>query len=118
MRARIQRQGVQFNQESVKTESGQTPKRDHAFAWVDADLADDPEAAAPRAWITADTAAALPGLMRKLPHYHRYSYLAFAGTEPQNTLKGRWIVKDSPLSANLAPGSQRAQLSTQNPLIE
>ncbi|MDW7708851.1 MAG: M28 family peptidase [Deferrisomatales bacterium] len=43
--------------------------------------------------------AALPGLGRRLPHYHKYSYLAFEGDEPHNTAKGRWPVVDSPLSA-------------------
>jgi hypothetical protein len=49
-------------------------------------------------WLAADQAAALPGLGRKLPHYGRYSYLAFAGDEPTNMLKGQWPVVHSPLS--------------------
>ncbi|RPI33516.1 MAG: M28 family peptidase, partial [Nitrospiraceae bacterium] len=42
---------------------------------------------------------ALPGLGRKLPHYHKYSYLAFEGGEPVNIAKGRWPVLDSPMTA-------------------
>jgi len=49
-------------------------------------------------WIGAQNAAAHPGLGRKLPHYHKYSYLAFTGDEPENTVKGRWPVKKSPLA--------------------
>ncbi len=49
-------------------------------------------------WIAADDPAALPGLGRKLPHYHKYSYLAFRGEEPANVAKGRWPVVDSPLT--------------------
>ncbi|MDH3832335.1 MAG: peptidase M28, partial [Gammaproteobacteria bacterium] len=49
-------------------------------------------------WLAADSAAALPGLGRKLPHYGRYSYLAFTGTAPDNVLKGQWPVVNSPLS--------------------
>jgi len=45
----------------------------------------------------------LPGLARKLPHYHKYSYLAFEGSEPANVAKGRWTVVDSPLTIFL-PG--------------
>ena len=41
---------------------------------------------------------ALPGLGRKLPHYHKYSYLAFEGDEPVNVVKGRWPVIDSPMT--------------------
>ncbi|KPK40233.1 MAG: hypothetical protein AMJ69_03210, partial [Gammaproteobacteria bacterium SG8_47] len=34
------------------------------------------------AWLASDSPAALPGLARKLPHYGKYSYLAFSGDEP------------------------------------
>jgi len=49
-------------------------------------------------WLAADSPAALPGLGRKLPHYGRYSYLAFTGSAPDNVLKGQWPVVDSPMS--------------------
>jgi hypothetical protein len=52
-------------------------------------------------WLAADRAEALPGLGRKLPHYGRYSYLAFTGDEPVNVLKGQWPVVNSPLSVAL-----------------
>jgi predicted metalloprotease with PDZ domain len=52
-------------------------------------------------WLAADTPAAVPGLGRKLPHYGRYSYLAFTGTAPDNVLKGQWPVVDSPLSVSV-----------------
>jgi hypothetical protein len=48
-------------------------------------------------WIVLGSPAALPGLARKLPHYGKYSYLAFAGDEPTNVLKGQWATDDSPL---------------------
>jgi hypothetical protein len=50
-------------------------------------------------WIAADNAAAHEGLARKLPHYHKYSYLGFTGDAPDNMAKGRWPVVGSPLSA-------------------
>lgn len=49
-------------------------------------------------WLGCDNPAAFPGLARKLPHYGSYSYLAFHGDAPANTLKGQWRVMDSPLS--------------------
>ena len=52
-------------------------------------------------WLAADTAAALPGLGRKLPHYGRYSYLGFSGTAPDNMLKGQWPVVGSPMSVRV-----------------
>ena len=53
-------------------------------------------------WLAAEQPAALPGLGRKLPHYGRYSYLAFSGDEPSNVLKGQWPVIGSPMSLRLA----------------
>lgn len=40
---------------------------------------------------------AVAGLIRKLPHYGKYSYLAFEGGEPVNITKGQWPVINSPL---------------------
>jgi hypothetical protein len=54
------------------------------------------------AWVAADNVAAMRGLARKLPHYGKYSYLGFAGDEPENVLKGQWPVAASPLSVTLA----------------
>ncbi len=55
-------------------------------------------------WLAADSADALPGLARKLPHYGRYSYLGFTGTEPDNVLKGQWPVVNSPMSIRSGAG--------------
>ncbi|HXY55747.1 MAG TPA: M20/M25/M40 family metallo-hydrolase [Nitrospirota bacterium] len=55
-------------------------------------------------FIAADRRDPLPGLGRKLPHYHKYSYLAFEGDEPVNIAKGRWQVVNSPMTAFL-PGT-------------
>ncbi|VAW86062.1 PDZ domain [hydrothermal vent metagenome] len=58
-------------------------------------------------WVASNRADALPGLTRKLPHYRKYSYLGFAGTEPSNIAKGQWRVTTSPLSQSL-PGLRTA----------
>ncbi|MEO8225415.1 MAG: M20/M25/M40 family metallo-hydrolase, partial [Gammaproteobacteria bacterium] len=60
---------------------------------------DDPKLAV--GWVTSDPAEALAGLARKLPHYGKYSWLSFAGTEPANVAKGEWPTADSPLNVNL-----------------
>ncbi len=49
-------------------------------------------------WLAADNSTAVPGLTRKLPHYRKYSYLAFEGDEPENVAKGQWEVTNSPMS--------------------
>jgi aminopeptidase N len=54
-------------------------------------------------WIVVNPPAAAAGLARKLPHYGKYSYLAFEGDEPTNVVKGQWGVSHSPLVVNLDP---------------
>ena len=51
----------------------------------------------PTAWLAYDRPQGLPALARKIRHYGTYSYLAFAGSAPDNILKGQWPVADSPL---------------------
>ncbi len=48
-------------------------------------------------WLAADLPDSVPGLSRKLPHYGKYSYLAFKGSEPTNMLKGQWSLIKSPM---------------------
>ncbi|MCD6367154.1 MAG: M20/M25/M40 family metallo-hydrolase, partial [Bacteroidales bacterium] len=48
-------------------------------------------------FIGFDNEKAIPGFIRKLPHYGKYSYLAFTGDEPTNIAKGQWAVLHSPL---------------------
>ncbi len=118
MRRVLEQREVGFDGQTVRVGLSATATDGTAFAWVTRAEGEGAEEAAARAWITADLAAALPGLLRKLPHYHKYSYLAFTGDEPQNSLKGRWPVTDSPLTAVLEPGSGRARLASRPPLIE
>ncbi len=53
-------------------------------------------------WVAADQPEAIAELARKLPHYRKYSYLAFesggAGGELNNISKGQWQVTRSPLT--------------------
>ncbi len=75
-------------------------------------------------WIALDDPDAAPGLARKLPHYHKYSYLGFEGTEPENILKGRWPVLRSPMTLLLTTTNDRtegvvpARRPPQRPLVE
>jgi hypothetical protein len=63
-------------------------------------------------WITLESLASAEGLARKLPHYKlphygKYSWLGFSGTEPTNTDKGEWSTGDSPLRVDLRPIAER-----------
>ncbi|UCF88019.1 MAG: M20/M25/M40 family metallo-hydrolase, partial [bacterium] len=70
-------------------------------------------------WIGAANTKAHEGLARKLPHYHKYSYLAFDGDEPENVARGRWPVVGSPLTG--FPGGSSGPMGTlreREPLVE
>ncbi|PTQ97058.1 PDZ domain-containing protein [Nitrosomonas nitrosa] len=49
-------------------------------------------------WVASDHPKAIAELARKLPHYRKYSYLAFEGDELTNVNKGQWPVTQSPLT--------------------
>jgi hypothetical protein len=85
--------------DSVRIE-GTTLERDKHAVVVMARQTSNPEQAL--GWLASDDPAALPGLGRKLPHYGRSSYLAFAGEAPDNLLKGQWPVVGSPMAVQLA----------------
>jgi hypothetical protein len=72
-------------------------------------------------WVAAEQAAALAAVGRKLPHYGRYSYLAFTGEKADNVLKGQWPVRGSPMSLRLAAdeedGGPPARLADRKPLV-
>ena len=53
-------------------------------------------------WLASPIPNALPGLARKLPHYGKYSYLAFEGVAPSSRIKGQWSAQDSSLMAWLS----------------
>ena len=50
------------------------------------------------AWFAADNASAVSDLGRRLPHFHRYSYLVFEAAKGTNIAKGRWPVVNSPMT--------------------
>jgi hypothetical protein len=72
------------------------------------------------AWIGCETPRAFAGLARKLPHYGKYGYLSFTGSEPENVLKGQWRVSDSPMNVTLHPsaGHRPLRLEQRRSLID
>ena len=75
-------------------------------------------------WISNENAASPIGLARKLPHYGKYSYLAFTGNNYENIAKGQWPVVDSPLVKSLTDKAlpplklaERPALATLDPIF-
>ena len=86
---------VAMNQKGIRIDKTEIPQENHSVVLT----ARNPENK-DLCWmfIASDKAEALRGLGRKLPHYHKYSYLGFEGDEPENIAKGRWPVSDSPMT--------------------
>ncbi len=75
-------------------------------------------------FIAFDNEKAIDGLVRKLPHYGKYSYLAFKGGKPTNIAKGQWEVLNSPLVTtfmkginNLSVNEERKALAELKPVF-
>jgi hypothetical protein len=98
--------GAEISREGVRLEGTRIPREGGAFALA-VRHPGDPDLAI--LWVAADDPDALPGLGRKLPHYHKYSFLAFAGKEPANTAKGWWPPAESALTVHLTREDGTAQ---------
>lgn len=82
--------------EGERVDFGETrvPRAGHSFVFTARHPANEELALG---WVATETEGAIPGLARKLPHYGRYSYLAFTGNAPDNVAKGQWPATASPL---------------------
>ena len=105
---------------AVTFEKKQIPKENHSFV-ISAREPDNSNTAL--MLIASDTAEALSGLCRKLPHYHKYSYLGFKGSEPENIVKGRWQALHSPMTVFIQDENGKIQkvemgkLNKRQPLV-
>ncbi len=86
--------GTELGSTQLRFGAESVPRADHCFVVVERHPG-NPDLTI--GWIGADLPESLPGLARKLPHYGKYSYLAFSGMEPTNVVKGQWSTDRSPL---------------------
>ncbi len=110
-----------FTRDSVFFEKKKLPKKGNYFIFT---LFDKKNINKQKIFIACDNEKAIPGLVRKLPHYGKYSYLAFKGDEPTNIAKGQWAVLNSPLvkifskdAANLPVTKKRKALAELKPVF-
>ena len=99
------------NQRLVALPDGDFPGRELSLALV------REQDGRPLGWVASPDPVALPGLARKLPHYGKYSYLAFAGRAPTNRLKGQWPVQDTRLMVWLSDHRPNLTPPLPEPLI-
>lgn len=101
--------------DSVILENKATAKKDHSFVLT---VYNNQNAEYNLAFIALDREAAIEGLVRKLPHYGKYSYLGFEGDEPVNVEKGEWPVLNSPLIKIFKASAQKlTMVSEREPLV-
>jgi aminopeptidase N len=109
---------VSIGEENVRVANTVYPRSDHSFVLAARNPAVPDNAII---FIASSRTEALPGLGRKLPHYHKYSYLVFQGNAPENVAKGRWLVVDSPMTV-FFPGGGKSKvkmepLAPRKPLV-
>ena len=106
-----------LNESTVDLNNKSIARENNSFV-VSARNPENPEATI--VWLTVGNNSAVPGLVRKLPHYGKYSYLVFEGEEPTNIEKGQWPVVNSPLTKILATGGdiKLPELPKEEPLAK
>jgi len=89
---------VSFRDDLVEIKGTAFARGNHSIVFA-AHFPKNPDAAL--VWVSVDDVNAIPALGRKLPHYSKYSYLVFEGSEPSILLKGQWPSVNSPLSVQI-----------------
>ncbi len=84
----------QLDADSVIFENKPIAKNNNSFVFT---LSNKNNIEQQNIFISIGNKDAIDGLVRKLPHYGKYSYLSFTGDEPTNIVKGQWPVLNSPL---------------------
>jgi len=96
----------QIKKDSIEFESKLNPTKNNSFI---ASLKNPDNLNNVIVYLAVENNEAVPGLVRKLPHYGKYSYLAFEGNEPTNIDKGQWPVLNSPLIAAINKNGEKAE---------
>ncbi|RKY92887.1 MAG: peptidase M28, partial [Ignavibacteriae bacterium] len=94
---------TQLNENSVEINNKSLTEENNSFI-ISVRNPNNPEEVI--VWLTIGNDDAVPGLLRKLPHYGKYSYLVFEGDEPVNIEKGQWPVVHSPLTKVVTTGEE------------
>ncbi len=97
-----------FTNDSVVYENKNLYKKGNNFIFT---LFDENDINKQSIFISFDNENAVAGLIRKLPHYGKYSYLAFNGDEPTNIAKGQWPVLNSPLVKIFSKDAQKISVT-------
>ncbi len=111
---------IPMNSGSITIEGGEMDLKNRALAVIGTNPGND---SLPLMLIASGDAAILPAMARKIPHYHKYSYLVFEGPQAGNIARGQWPVAGSPLTMHLSSGDMKtgiqlmASLEKRKPLM-
>jgi len=97
-----------FNNDSVVFENKRLSKTNNSFVFT---LSKAEDLENQNIFISVGNNDAVAGLVNKLPHYGKYSYLAFSGDEPTNIAKGQWPVLNSPLVVTFTKDAQKLSVN-------
>ncbi len=111
--AALEQRDVLMNGKGVTIEGKAFPWKDHSFVFT-LPHPHDPSRSA--TWIIADGPAAVPGLIRKLPHYGKYGVLVFEGGAPTNVHKNTWPAQRLGLMKVFTEGNTK--LPKRPPLVD
>ncbi len=91
----LSEQGVKRHQDRLHLDKQHYTQNQHSLV-LTARQPSDPDKTL--LWVASDLPAAIAQLTHKLPHYRKYSYLAFNNDKLDNINKGQWAISQSPLS--------------------
>lgn len=100
----LKQRDVIISRKGITIEGKTFPFADHSFMFT---LPHPENPAHSITWIVAGSAPAVPGLIRKLPHYGKYGFLVFEGDAPTNRLKGTWPAERGGLMKTFQPGDYK-----------
>jgi aminopeptidase N len=101
LKSNLNERGFKFDAMGVTIEGKHYPWAKHSFVFT---LPRFDGQKGTLSWIVAGTEKSVPGLIRKLPHYSKYGYLAFKGDAPDNQVKGQWQATPSGREKIFTPG--------------
>ena len=95
VKASLAQYDVKVETDAVNIGTRSVPRSNHSIALA---VTDQQHRGRVLLWGAGESAASIEGLARKAPHYGKYGYVAFKGSDSLNLLKGRWPVTGSALT--------------------
>ena len=113
IKVRLKKVGIEMGEKGVKLRERYYAWKGHSFVFT---LTRTDQQQGTMTWVIAGNKESVPGLIRKLPHYGKYGYLVFEGSEPDIRERGIWATNPVGLQKIFREG-QPLLLPEQKPLV-